>query len=188
MFETPKDIKGFTLIELMIVIAIISLLVVVTPNFGRILADQRLKGCARDIYSKMQKAKSEAIKRNTTVGISFTPAAFVPDGRAGTYTVFIDNGGVGGGADDLIHDTGNPNPSDDEATIAFVTMPKNVSLVNANFSGTSVAGFNSRGLPARSRIGNIQVRNSTRWYKITLSIAGNLQMQISGDGTDGSWQ
>ena len=183
MFEESKNIKGFTLIELMIVIAIISLLVVTAPNFGRILANQRLKGCARDIYSNMQKAKSEAIKRNTTIGISFTPAAFVTDGRAGTYTIFIDNGsGVGGISDNLKQDGS-------ESTVTSVTMPKNVTLINAGFSGgTSAAGFNSRSLPARSRIGNIQVRNSTRWYKITLSIAGNLQMQISGDGTDGSWQ
>ena len=179
----PKNMKGFTLIELMVVIAIIAIIALTIPNFGQILADQRLKGSARDIYANMQKAKLEAIRQNTNVVFNFTPApAFVPAGRAGSYIIFMDNGAGGGTSDDFIQNGGEP-------TMASVTMPKNVTMINASFTGgTSVAGFNSRGLPANFRIGNIQVRNATRWYRISLSIAGNLQMMISGDGTDPSWQ
>lgn len=56
---------GFTLIELMVVIAITAiLLTLAAPSFARFLDGQRLRTLATSLHSSLVKARSEAIKRN----------------------------------------------------------------------------------------------------------------------------
>lgn len=70
--KTGKDRSGFTLIELMVAVAIISVLAgVAIPTFSAWLPNYRLKGAARDLYSNIQLAKMEAIKQNTDISITF---------------------------------------------------------------------------------------------------------------------
>lgn len=180
MIQTSKFNNGFTLIETMVVILIFSLLAFAAPNLGQIMDNNRLKGTVRDLYSNMQKAKLEAISRNENVVVNFISAPYTPQGGAGTYTIFVDNGEgplVGGIAENFIQDGNEP-------TLINGTMPINITLISASFTGgTSIAGYNSRGLPANSRIGNVQIRNAIRWYRLSLSIAGNLRMENSSDGT-----
>ncbi|QTA82657.1 Prepilin-type N-terminal cleavage/methylation domain-containing protein [Desulfonema limicola] len=64
MKNIRKD-SGFSLVELMVVVAIISVLLAITiPNMGRWINDNHLKGAARDIVANMQWAKMSAIKEN----------------------------------------------------------------------------------------------------------------------------
>ncbi len=178
MQKSTGNADGFSIIELMIVVGILSIIVFFVPNFVQILEFQRLKGCARDLYSRLQKAKVEAVRQNANVVVDFTTAVFTPAGRAGSYRVFIDNGAGGGTANNFVRDGNEP-------TLTTVTMPRNVTLVSTAFTGgASAVGFNNRGLPANSRIGNVQVRTESRWYRITLSIAGNMRMDISRDGVN----
>ena len=183
MRKNLQKSSGFTLIELMIAIGIISILAsIAVPAVMNWLPNYRLKAAARNLYSNMQKAKLEAVKRNTDAVISFVPGVFSPDGYIGSYQVFVDDGSGGGGvASDGIRNGTEP-------ILSTVTMPKNVSLVTAAFSlGSSVAGYDSRALPFKSRIGNVQFRNNnSRWYKITLSAAGNLKSEMSNDGINWS--
>ena len=64
--------KGFTLAEILVVVAIIGIMATIAaPNFSTWTADIRLKGAARELYSNMQMAKINAIKRNSDSAIVF---------------------------------------------------------------------------------------------------------------------
>jgi type IV fimbrial biogenesis protein FimT len=98
-------------------------------------------------------------------------------GGVGSYQLFVDNVAP----EDMNIDGGEP-------ILSTIAMPKGVSLISASFKvgganpPKQAAGFDGRGLPAESFIGNIQLRTSNRWYRISLSIAGNVTMEKSGDG------
>jgi len=66
---------GFTMVELMIVIAVIAILTAIAvPNIINSLPNYRLKAAARDLYSNMQQAKMKAIKENKDWAIVFDSA------------------------------------------------------------------------------------------------------------------
>lgn len=68
--------KGFTLMELMIVIVVLGILAAIAlPSFQSILEGRRLVGAADDLYSNLQYARSEAIKRNEVIRFQVTTGA-----------------------------------------------------------------------------------------------------------------
>jgi type IV fimbrial biogenesis protein FimT len=59
---------GFTLIELMISIAVlVILLAIVAPSFRQVIANQRIKTASFELFSALNYARSEAVKRNASV-------------------------------------------------------------------------------------------------------------------------
>lgn len=61
---------GFTVTEMMVVVAIVGLLAAIaTPYMGDMIRRQRIKTAAFDVFSSLAFARSEAIKRNTTVRV-----------------------------------------------------------------------------------------------------------------------
>jgi len=168
--------SGFTLLEVLIVVGIFSITAAVTiPGIMNWLPDYRLKGAARDLYSNMQKARSEAVKRNTNIGISFNTVVFPATG--GDYTVFVDNGKGGGTAGDAVRHS-------DEDILFQVEMPPSCSLVETNFTGDAT-GYNSRGLPLGNRVGHVEIRNvNPSWYGIFMSNSGYPDVKRSTNGED----
>lgn len=66
-------IDGFTLIELLVVIAIsVILATTAVPAFSNFIDNQRVRGGAQDLYSSLQFARSEAVKRNSDVVVAAT--------------------------------------------------------------------------------------------------------------------
>lgn len=64
---------GFTLIELVVTVAVLAILLgVAVPAFQDTLAKRRLVGAAEQLYADLQYARSEAIKRNASVVVSFS--------------------------------------------------------------------------------------------------------------------
>lgn len=62
--------KGFTLIELMVTIAVLAIVVTVAaPSFSGLLADNRASALANELQGALQLARSEAIKRRETVTV-----------------------------------------------------------------------------------------------------------------------
>ncbi len=162
---------GFTMVELMIVIAVIAILsAIAVPNIINWLPNYRAKAAARDMISNFQKAKMEAVKRNTDVVIQFTPGAYAANGQVGSYRIFADDNPANGA-----FDAG-------ELVLAQVNMPKNVSLYTTSFVGDTT-GYNSRSLPWKSRLGSVEIRNNkSRYYMASLSFAGHVRLQMSSDG------
>jgi type IV fimbrial biogenesis protein FimT len=69
------DNKGVSMIELMIVMAVISILAgLAVPAVIDWMPNYRLKSAARDLYSNIQKARMLAIKTNKEHAIFFDPA------------------------------------------------------------------------------------------------------------------
>lgn len=67
-----KNKNGFTLIEVMMVVAIIGIMTAIAvPNFLTWLSNMRLNAASRDLYGAMMKAKGEAVKRNVNCGLTF---------------------------------------------------------------------------------------------------------------------
>jgi len=170
-----KKHTGFTLLETMIVLGIVAILVAVAiPNVFSWLSNYRLKAAASDLYSNMQKAKSEALKRNCDIGITFSTVTFPAQG--GGYTVFIDDG-AGTNAGNAIQDAG-------EDTLLTVSMPTGCTLEQASFNGTNT-GYNSRGFPLSNKVGSAILRNNNSlWYKMSLSNSGYPKIRKSHDGTN----
>ena len=168
-----KTATGFTLFEVLIVIAILSIVAAfAVPMTMSWLPNYRLKSAARGLYSNMQKAKSEAVKRNCSVGITFSTVTFPAEG--GGYTVFLDDGA--GTAGNATQDAG-------ETTLFQVAMPSGCTLSQASFNGGLSTGYNSRGLPLGNRIGSAILRNnSSVWYRMALSNSGYPKITKSSDG------
>ncbi|OGT18946.1 MAG: hypothetical protein A2V90_03070 [Gammaproteobacteria bacterium RBG_16_57_12] len=63
---------GFTLIELIITIAIFSIVLALgTGSYTTLIANKRLKNAAETLYTDLQLARMEAIKRSTTIYVQF---------------------------------------------------------------------------------------------------------------------
>jgi len=67
--------RGFTLIELMVVVAVLAVIVgIAAPSFQAFLEGQRVKALAYDLTTDLLLARNEALKRNVNVNVTPTDA------------------------------------------------------------------------------------------------------------------
>ena len=82
--------KGFTLVELMIVFAVLGVLsAFALSSFLSWMPDYYLKIAARDLYSNLQKAKMEAVKNNSSMRVRFDSSV-----SPGFYYFDLDNDSI----------------------------------------------------------------------------------------------
>jgi len=66
-----RSSAGFTLVELVITIAVVGILAAIaTPSFSGMIANNKARGVAADLYFDLARARSEAVKRNMEVTLS----------------------------------------------------------------------------------------------------------------------
>ena len=179
---------GFSLLELMVTIVIISILLgIAIPGFGRWLPSYRLKGAARDLYSNLQLAKSGAIKDRTEWAIRFTSDT--------VYEIWSardpDNPSTNTGWNSF-------SPTDDTLikTVNLSEIGSGVAFGTGNSTPPAVAGavkagsanpiyFNSRGfITTNAPIVAYMTNNRDRCYAVGALVSGAVVMRK----WEGAWQ
>jgi prepilin-type N-terminal cleavage/methylation domain-containing protein len=78
-----KSQRGFTVIDLVITLAVMSILAgIATPGINRWMSSYRLKSASTDLFSNMQMAKMGSVKENRVWSMAFTGSGYqVLDGE-----------------------------------------------------------------------------------------------------------
>jgi prepilin-type N-terminal cleavage/methylation domain-containing protein len=143
--------KGFTLVELMVVIGIVAVLsVVAIPNLVSWLPKTNAGSAAREILATIQLAKMAAVKEGANVVVHFSAST-------GECAAFVDNGAGGGTADDRVRNGSEP-------LVRQYTVPKGVTLSTPSF-GTDLE-FTNRGLPQTGGTLTVSVAGRTKTIRV----------------------
>lgn len=72
MRRVMKNMQGFTLLELLITLTVAAIILkMAIPSYFNFMDKQKLKAAAESIYSDIQYARSEALKQNQDMVVSF---------------------------------------------------------------------------------------------------------------------
>jgi type IV fimbrial biogenesis protein FimT len=160
--------KGFTLLELMIAVAIIGVLVrLAVPNFQTWVSNQRLRDDMSQIETDIQIARITAINRNGPVTVVFNQPT------VGQYTVFTDNGQGGGTARDLTQ-------NGTETTLIQRTLKAGITFSLVDFNGGSAFLFNPRGFRSSPSSGNSNLELQTsqgKKYRVSVTLMGDVNVK-----------
>lgn len=162
---------GFTAIEMMVVVAILGILTTLAlPSFQDTLERRHLVAAAESIASDLRWARSEAIKRNTTITVTFA------EGSSWSYE-------INSAANPVVDPIVCPPPDTSLKAVcgSQVTDFKDVSLATS-FSGDNT-GFDSvRGVSLDN--GTVTLTSSIGTVAVTVSNLGRVRV-CSNDGIGG---
>jgi prepilin-type N-terminal cleavage/methylation domain-containing protein len=149
---------GFTVIELMVVLAIISMLSAISmPGIIHWRQDHQLNSATRGIQAAIQRLRIQAMKEKSTVSIIFSAVT-------NDYEVCINMRGVEGG----------------RTKILKYRLPPGIRFNEIKFGGVenNTLRFNSRGWPAGG-FGSVSLINQRRVVtKIIVPITGNPRISL----------
>ncbi len=138
MNKTKRNIRGFTLVELMITISVFGLIAILSvPNYNRFMMGWRLNGETQQLASSLRAARSTAVMKNIDVVFSF-------DTDTNSYSWFEDSNRDG-------------NLDNGEYESAVYDLGEMVEISAYTLSSTTLT-FGSKGNTRES--GSITLRNS----------------------------
>ncbi len=130
-----SDSRGFTLVELIIVIGLLMILAAISaPNISTMMANADFRYDVRMLLGAIKTTRMEAVKRNQLCAITFSTDGAGED----IYTVYVDN-------DEDLRFT----PPGDVALIngTFRNAVINMNSLDNNGDGDPSNAFDGRGLP-----------------------------------------
>jgi type II secretion system protein H len=135
-----KKAKGFTLVELIIVLALLAIVAAIaSPSFQRMAINAGLRSAAKDIMSDFANLKARAVAENTPFQITF-------DMANNNYTF--------------------PGLANPKSPRAF----GNISITGVNFGGGSTINFQTRGTAAAGTVTlKENGRNSTATITVNIT-------------------
>jgi type IV fimbrial biogenesis protein FimT len=147
------------------------------------LPDYRLKGAARDLYSNMQKARSEAIKLNRNTAITFTPGSneyqICNNWNAGACVGNVDTVNLGSLGNGIKFGHGNATVQANNAATTFPLAPDD----DVSYSSPdNTAVFNSRGFGSAGYV-YLDHQENTTTYAIGSLSSGSIRILKWQGGT-----
>lgn len=106
--------RGFSLIELMVAVAVVAILAVVAmPNLRSVIANNRLRGQTDEMTASLQLARSEAVRRNARVDVCRTTNGTTCAGAVGAWDrwIVVDTQPRAGGEVNGVLAQGTANPA-----------------------------------------------------------------------------
>jgi type IV fimbrial biogenesis protein FimT len=145
---------GFTLLEIMIVIALLAVLIGLgAPSFGEFIRNSRITGKANDLLAGLNVARTEAIKRHVPVTVCATDDATEAtpecdaDADFSQWIVFVDDDG---NPDDAVVDEGNGTFEAGSDEVLLLRSSESVTSITT-LPSEDVAGYVQFGLDGFQR-------------------------------------
>ena len=190
--KQKKKNSGFTLIELIVLIGVITILsIIAVPNFLSWRTNMYVKASARDIYSSMQEARLLAVKENLSTAIVFDTTNsryYLCDNWGGDGVWDGTNDNIGTGDNNIVQTYylsqqvryGHGNVPAGNSVTGGAFPSDNISYVTPD----NVLNINSQGIGAGGYV-YIENQDSNRTYAIGTQTSGLIRI-LKWNG--GSWQ
>lgn len=172
-----RDLRGFTLIELMIVIAVAAVLLLIAgPSFQDFILVQRLKSINAELVTDLQLARGEAASRGRDVQLQFaTPAG---GASMSCYTLYVDTSANPALKCDCTQPPGARCLQPTTTEIRTVQIPTG-SGVRLSLRAGQSAGFAFVATSGGIRVGAIEVAARLSDYVVEASIDESRRLRTS---------
>lgn len=173
--NTPQTQRGFTLLELIVTLAVAAIIIsLAVPSFSNMLARHRLSAAASTLKLDLQEARSQAIKLNKNVYVSFKTTS-----NNWHYGV-----NVGSSCDPKQDKNGsNPCKIDGALKTASADAWQGVKMTLAHDDDKTSIVFNPRRGMATQH-GTIRLKSSVGHIDVTVSPIGHVTMTKLQDNSN----